>query len=328
MTSDTLMYLDRRHIFKTYFSSGMTVKELCNRFNRSRTWFYKWHRRYCTYGEAGLRNIRRNPPAMPNITPLDVEMQILDYFEKYPSHGPVKCADDLRQAGVPAKSSAVYNVLRRHGLNTRKQRLEQLRIKKGVVATSSDLDRDRERSKHRSLNTRYPGHIIGIDVFYVGTLKGVGRIYQFTAIDTYSSCAWAKTYTDKTAQSACDFLSYIINTNGDVPLRSVLTDNGKEFTHHASKNHLFERKLKHLSIRHRLTQVRHPWTNGACERLNRTILEEFYQVAFRTKLYNSCNELNQDLATYIACYNNQRTHHGKRTKGRVPASLFRNQHAA
>ena len=84
MTSDTLMYHDRCHIFKTYFSSCMTVTELCRRFNRSRTWFYKWIRRYRLYGEAGLRNIERDPPAMPNITPLDVEMRILDYIEQNP----------------------------------------------------------------------------------------------------------------------------------------------------------------------------------------------------------------------------------------------------
>jgi len=329
MTSDTLMYHDRCHIFKTYFSSCMTVTELCRRFNRSRTWFYKWVRRYRLYGEAGLRNIERDPPAMPNITPLDVEMRILDYIEQNPSHGPVHIADELCQAGVPVKSAAVYNVLKRHYLNTRKKRLEHLRIKRGVVATPADLDRDRERSKHRSLDTRYPGHIVGMDVFYVGTLKGVGRIYQFTAIDTYSSYAWAKLYTDKSARSACDFLTHVTSANGDVPLCSVLTDNGKEFTtHHSSKNHVFEHLLTDLAIRHRLTKVRHPWTNGACERLNRTILEEFYQVAFRTKLYPSTEALNRDLDSFLSFYNFQRTHHGSRTKGNVPASLFLKQLAA
>jgi len=323
MTSDTLMYHDRCHIFKTYFSHSMTVTELCRRFNRSRTWFYKWHRRYRLYGEAGLRNIERDPPAMPNITPLDVEMRILDYCEQNPSHGPVRIADELHKTGVPVKASAVYNVLKRHDLNTRKKRLEYLRIKRGVVATPPDLDRDRERSKHRSLDTRYPGHIIGMDVFYVGTLKGVGRIYQFTAIDTYSSYGWAKLYTDKSALSACDFLMHVTNTSLDVTIQSVMTDNGKEFTtHHASKDHKFERVLSELSIKHRLTKVRHPWTNGACERLNRTLLEEFYQVAFRSKIYHSLNQLNDDLFRFIEFYNCQRTHHGKRTQGNVPAWLY------
>jgi len=260
---------------------------------------------------------------MPNKTPLDVEMKILDYIEQYPSHGPTRISDELHKTGVMVKPSAVYNVLKRRDLNTRRKRLEYLRIKRGIVAKPTDLDRDRELAKHRSLDTRYPGHIVGMDVFYVGTLKGVGRIYQFTAIDTYSSYAWAKLYTDKSALSACDFMIHVANTSLDVTIRSVLTDNGKEFTiHHSSKNHKFERLLSALSIKHRFTKVRHPWTNGACERLNRTLLEEFYQIAFRSKIYDSVDELNRDLLLFIEFYNCQRTHHGKRTKGNVPAWLF------
>jgi transposase InsO family protein len=328
MTSDTQMYQDRCHIFKTYFLHSMTVTELSERFGRSRTWFYKWMHRFRRYGEEGLRNIERGSPAMPNQTPLDVAMTILDYIERNPSHGPVRIADELRQTGVSVNPSAVYNVLRRHRLNTRKRRLEHLRIKHGVVATPADLDRDRERARHRSLDTRYPGHIIGMDVFYVGTLKGVGRIYQFTAIDTYSSYAWAKLSTDKSATSACDFLMHIVTTSR-IPIQSVLTDNGKEFTtHHPSKNHSFERTLTSLGIHHRLTMVRHPWTNGACERLNRTILEEFYQVAFRLKIYPSVDDLNRDLDAFIEFYNYRRSHHGKRTKGNVPACLFFSHQAA
>jgi transposase InsO family protein len=317
------MYKDRVHFFKTYLSSSMTITEFCRLVGRSRTWFYKWHWRYQQYGEEGLRNITRDPPAMPNKTPVDVEMTILAFIEQHPSYGHVRIADELSHGGVSVKPSAVYNVQKRHNLNTRRKRLEYLRIKRGVVATPADLDRDREKSKHRSLTTRYPGHIVGIDVFYVGTLKGIGRIYQFTAIDTYSSYAWANLYTDKSAQSACDFLSHVLDTSRTVPLTSVLTDNGLEFTtHHASKNHSFERLLGEWGIQHRLTKVRHPWTNGACERLNRTILEEFYQRAFRSTLYHSVDHLNTDLAQFIEFYNCQRTHHGKRTKGRVPMDLF------
>ncbi len=114
-----------------------------------------------------------------------------------------------------------------------------------------------------------------------------------------------------------------------IPIQSVLTDNGKEFTtHHPSKNHSFERALTSLGIHHRLTLVRHPWTNGACERLNRTILEEFYQVAFRSKIYPSLNELYRDLDVFIEFYNYRRSHHGKRTKGNVPACLYFTHQAA
>ena len=113
------------------------------------------------------------------------------------------------------------------------------------------------------------------------------------------------------------------NNSQDIAIKSVLTDNGLEFTtHHVSNNHSFERLLRELNVKHRLTKVRHPWTNGACERLNRTILEEFYQLAFRTKIYETIGQLNDDLEKYLKIYNYQRTHQGKRTNGRVPAELY------
>jgi len=323
MTSDTLMYEDRWHIFNYFFTSRLSVTELCTLFNRSRTWFYKWKERYDLYGKDGLYNIDRSSPAMPNRTPLDIEMKILDFIIIYPAYGPQRIANELILQNVLVKPSAVYNVLKRHNLNTRKQRLEYMRLKNGVVSIPSDLERDRDKSKNRSLNTKYPGHIIGMDVFYVGTLKGIGRIFQFTAIDTYSSYGWAKLYTDKSALSACDFIMHVYNNRLDIPVRSVLTDNGLEFTtHHQSKNHSFERLLQEIKIKHRLTRVRHPWTNGACERLNRTLLEEFYQVAFRTTIYKSVHQLNDDLNHYIEFYNCQRTHQGKRTQGKVPTQLY------
>ncbi len=268
MTSDTQMYVDRCHIFNYYFLHSISVTKLCEQFNRSRTWFYKWLRRYELYGKEGLRNIDRSPPAMPNRTPLDIEMKILDFIITYPTYGPQRIANELTMQNVKVKPSAVYNVLKRYNFNTRKQRLEYMRIKNGFVVTPSDLERDRDKSKTRSLNTKYPGHIIGIDVFYAGTLKGIGRIFQFTA------------------------------------------------------NHSFERLLNELAIKHKLTKVRHPWTNGACERLNRTILEEFYQVSFRKTIYRSVYQLNDDLSRFIEFYNCQRTHQGKRTQGKVPAELY------
>lgn len=323
MTSDTLMYEDRWHIFNYFFTYRLSVTELCTLFNRSRTWFYKWKQRYDLYGKGGLYNIDRSSPAMPNRTPLDIEMKILDFIIIYPAYGPQRIANELILQNVLVKPSAVYNVLKRHNLNTRKQRLEYMRLKIGVISIPSDRERDRDKSKTRSLNTKYPGHIIGMDVFYVGTLKGIGRIFQFTAIDTYSSYGWAKLYTDKSALSACDFMMHVYNNRLDVPVRSVLTDNGLEFTtHHQSKNHSFERLLQEIKIKHRLTRVRHPWTNGACERLNRTLLEEFYQVAFRTTIYKSVQQLNDDLNHYIEFYNCQRTHQGKRTQGKVPTQLY------
>ncbi|MFC1560957.1 helix-turn-helix domain-containing protein [Candidatus Latescibacterota bacterium] len=119
MTSDTQMYKDRYHIFNYFFTHRLSVTELCKLFNRSQTWFYKWKRRYDHFGEAGLRNIDCSPPAMPNRTPLDIEMKILDFIITYPTYGPQRIANELSRENVPVNPSAVYNVLKRQNLNTR-----------------------------------------------------------------------------------------------------------------------------------------------------------------------------------------------------------------
>ncbi len=323
MTSDYQMYKDRLHIIKYFLENHISVTALCKLFNRSRTWFYKWFNRHKRYGPDGLWNIIRKSPAQPNQTTLDTEMTILHFIEQYPSYGPKRISNELTRKDKHVGPSAVYNVLKRHQLHSRKLRLEHIRIKYNLVKTVSDLERSRDKAKTRSLKTNYPGHIVGMDVFYVGCLKGIGRIYQYTGIDTFASFGWAKLYSDKTALAACDFMMHTRNNSHGVPISSVLTDNGLEFTtHHKSKNHSFERLLKVLDVKHRLTKVRHPWTNGACERLNRTILEEFYQVTFRKRIYETIDQLNDDLQKYLNTYNFQRTHQGKRTKGRVPAELY------
>jgi len=192
---------------------------------------------------------------MPNQTPLDIEMKILNFIEDYPSYGPVRVSNELIKKGITVKPSAVYNVLKRHNLNTRKLRLEHIRIKHDIVKKQSDIERAKEISKTRSLNTKHPGDVIGMDVFYVGCLKGIGRIYQYTGCDTYASFSCAKLYTDKSALSACDFMMHVHKNSLDIPIKSVFTDDGKEFTtHHKSKKHSFERLLKELNIKHRLTK--------------------------------------------------------------------------
>ena len=323
MTSDNDSYKERFNIFHYYNNNKISVVRLCNIFSKSRTWFYKWQRRFNKYGIDGLKDVKRKINVIPNKTTVNIEICLLNYIVIYPTYGPIRISNQLFKQNVYIKCSAVYNVLKRKDLNKAKQRLEYSRIRNNVVKTIAEIEKAKELSKRHSLNTLYPGDIVGIDVFYVGTLKGIGRIYQFTGIDTYSSYAWCKLYLDKSAISACDFMMHIYNNNLCIPIKSVLTDNGKEFTtHHDTDNHSFKRLLNELNIGHRFTKVRHPWTNGSCERLNRTIIDEFYKVVFIKKIYDSVDELYKDLSEFIEFYNCQRTHQGKRNKGNFPIELY------
>lgn len=304
------------------FESGYSISEICRLLGRSRTWFYNWRQRYRQQGPEGLKNqTRRICPA--NRTPLDLEGQVLVLMEEFPSYGPQHLALVLRQMGIILGHTAIYGVMKRHWLNHRRDRLEWVRKLHGEVIQLSDLETARQKSKHRHIQAENPGDLVCVDLFYVGCLKGVGRIYQMTACDAASSYGWAKLYTEKSAEAAVDFLDHLLTASNSVKLKALLTDNGKEFTTHwDSKDHRFERALTDRGIQHRYTQVRHPWTNGFAERLNRTILEEFYQVNLRKKIYRTIEELQGDLDHFLGFYNFNRPHQGYRVKGRCPADLF------
>ena len=166
----------------------------------------------------------------------------------------------------------------------------------------------------------HPGFLVAQDTYYVGTIKGVGRIYQQTAIDTHANVGFAKVYAEKTALTAADlFNDKVLPFYDDynINVLRVLTDNGREFCG-LKDNHPYELFLHLNDIEHTKTRVRRPQTNGSVERLNQTIKNEFYEVAFRKKLYRSVEEIQTDLDEFMRYYNDERTNQGKYCLGRTP----------
>ena len=135
---------------------------------------------------------------------------------------------------------------------------------------------------------------------YVGTLKGVGRVYQQTVIDTYAKVAFAKLYDRKTPITAAEILNDRVVPFFDehgIRLSRVLTDRGTEFC--GSQSHEYELYLAVEDIDHSRTKTKSPQTNGICERFHRTVLDEFYRIAFRKKIYHTIDELQADLDAWL-----------------------------
>ncbi len=177
---------------------------------------------------------------------------------------------------------------------------------------------------HGEIETAHPGYLGSQDTFYVGTIKGVGRIYQQTFVDTYSKVAMAKLYTTKTPITAADLLNDRVlpffDEHGMGVIR-MLTDRGTEYCG-KPEAHDYQLYLALNDIEHTKTKARHPQTNGICERFHKTILQEFYQVAFRRKLYLTLEELQTDLDAWLLYYNSERTHQCKMCCGRTPLQTF------
>jgi len=207
--------------------------------------------------------------------------------------------------------------------------LEEKAAKEGIVYTEEQiiaLER-RRQEREESLDeivTEHPGYLVAQDTYYVGYLKGVGRIYQQTSMDTFSSLAFAKLYTAKVPVTAADLLNdRVLPFFEDlgVPVLRILTDRGTEYCGSPEK-HPYEIFLQYNEIEHTKTRARRPQSNGICESFHKTILNEFYKVAFRRKLYQSVEEIQKDLDEWMEHYNNNRTHQGKRCQGRTPMATL------
>jgi transposase InsO family protein len=252
---------------------------------------------------------------------------VVEYAIEQPAHGQVRASNQLRKKGIFISPSGVRSVWLRHQLARFKDRLralEEKMAKEKLILTESQVQA-LERKKQDDvaageIETAHPGYLGSQDTFYVGTLKGVGRIYQQTFIDTYAKIGFAKLYTTKTPITAADLLNDRVLPFYDehqLPLLRILTDRGTEYCGKA-ETHDYQLYLAINDIDHTKTKARSPQTNGICERFHKTILQEFFQVTFRKKIYQDIETLQADLDDWMEYYNNERTHQGKMCCGRTP----------
>ena len=215
----------------------------------------------------------------------------------------------------------------RNNLENFRKRLKALeeRVARDGIILSDDQVAALERKQQDDvacgeIETEHPGYLGSQDTFYVGNLKGVGRIYQQTYVDTYSKIAHCKLYTTRTPITSADLLNDKVlpfyEQNG-LPVLRILTDRGTEFCGRVD-HHDYQLYLAVNDIDHTKTKAMSPQTNGICERFHKTILQEFYQITFRKTLYSDLDSLQKDLDVWLDFYNNERTHQGKMCCGRTP----------
>jgi transposase InsO family protein len=303
------------------------VSKACQMMGLSRDTFYRYKSAVESGGVDSLLDKSRRQPNLKNRTEAGTESAILAYALEQPAHGQVRVSNELRKRGVFISPSGVRSVWLRHHLESFKQRLaalEKAAAEQGLVLTEAQVQalekRAQDDESSGEIETAHPGYLGSQDTFYVGTLKGVGRIYQQTYVDTYSKVAHCKLYTTKTPITAADLLNDRVLPFYEaygLPVLRILTDRGTEYCGRA-ETHDYQLFLAVNDIDHTKTRVKSPQTNGICERFHKTILQEFYQVTFRKKLYTDLVPLQADLDEWLVYYNNERTHQGKMCCGRTP----------
>jgi transposase InsO family protein len=303
------------------------VSRACKVMGFSRDTFYRYQAAVADGGVEALLDANRKKPNFRNRIEESIEFAVAAFALEQPAFGQVRVSNELRKRGVFVSPSGVRSVWLRRDLESFKKRL--IALEKHVAATGEVLTeaqvvalerKQDDDAAHGEIETAHPGYLGSQDTFYVGTLKGVGRVYQQTFVDTYSKWAAAKLYTTKTPITSADLLNDRVLpffAEQGMGVIRILTDRGTEFCGKA-ESHDYQLYLALNEIEHTKTKVMHPQTNGICERFHKTILQEFYQVTFRRKIYRSIEELQSDLDEWLKYYNYDRTHQGKMCCGRTP----------
>jgi transposase InsO family protein len=279
----------------------------------SRQQFYEIRCNYQTYGADGLIDRLPGPKGPhPNRVDKAIEKAILDYSLRHPSHGCLRVAQQMALEGVQVSSGGVRAVWGRHNLMTKHERLlrlEQTVAKRRLKLSDEQirlLERFSPEFRERHIETRHTGDLVAVGTFFVGTLKGVGRVYLQSVIDCHSRYAWGRLYTSKLPVTAVHVLNEDVLPFFEkhaVHVDKILSDNGREFCRRPDR-HPYELFLQLEGIEHR------------------TLLDEHFRVAVRSKWYEAVDEMQKDLEVYLKQYNHERTHQGRNMKGRTPYEAF------
>jgi transposase InsO family protein len=261
----------------------------------------------------------------PQTTPPEVVEKVLALSLVNPTRGCVWLSDKLKLDGVSVSSRTVQDILIKNSLGKRYERLLKLEEKaaqEALALTAEQvalIEKNNPCFREPHVESTRSGELLSQDTFYVDRLKGVGRVYLHVLVDTFGSYAFGFLHTSKQPEAAVAVLHNDVlpfYQERDIAVPTILTDTGREFC--GTDNHPYELYLQLNDIEHRTTRVRRLQTNGFIERFNRTVLDEFFRTAFRSKFCRTVEELQTDLDPWLVYYNSERPYHGYRNLGKRP----------
>ncbi len=321
MTPAEIIY-HRRVALLDHAARCGNVSEACRTFGVSRTRYYEWKHVADRYGLDALMPKGRRAPQLPNATPTHVIEQLLTLAVLEPTAGARRLADRLADQGWPIAASTAQKHLAAAGLATRKHRIARAAV---IAAATTGIVTGPARQDgpfgfcHVAAG---PGELVALDSFYIGNLKGVGKCYQLTAVDTFTRWATVMIIVDvPTGEQTARFVAHLVRhwRRHGYTIRAVLTDNGPEYVAAGFKTALAAKQIRHIRI-----PPRSPNHNAVVERFHGTVLHECWRPAFHRRRFVSRRQLQGAADAWLVTYNHRRRNHSDYMRGRTPHQILTN----
>lgn len=298
----------------------------CKQRGMPRNWFYEYKRRFQTHGLEGLKDMAPIPKSHPHWYTDEEKAKIIELALLHPSWSSKKLeAISEEVTGKYLNNASIQRVLGDADLGSRYQRwlaMEKKNAAKPIKLNKEQilfLEKFNPNFKERHVESSKPGELLSQDTFFVGHFKGIGKLYLHAVVDTFSSFGFGSLQSSKRPEAAVAVLHNEVipfYKQHRIQIRTVLTDNGREYC--GTDAHAFQIFLELHEIEHRTTRIKRPQSNGFVERFNRTVLDEFFRLVLRKKIYKNIESLQRDLDTWLEEYNYRRPHLGYRNHGRKP----------
>lgn len=316
MTRDQIIYQRRLRVLAHAEATG-NIAETCRVFGVSRTRFYEWRSLAERYGTEALMPKARRRPQLPNATPTHVLEVLLTLAVLQPTLGCRQLADRLADRGFVVSKTTVNKLLADHGLARRSQRVARAAA---VAAVGGLITRPALKEPMGFCHwAARPGDLVALDGFYVGNLKGLGPVWQLTAVDTATRLAMVWIIAGApNGILATTFIDKVVRwmRRWGHQVRAVLTDGGPEWSSAGFADALAAKEIRRIKI-----PPRSPNHNAVVERFHGTILQECWRPAFHRRAFNTLAQLRAEADTWLLDYNHRRANHGDYMRGRTPAAV-------